>query len=391
MTRTRAARTTTERLQSVVWDKQSPLSVSVQSGRESIETLHGRFVGGRADGVEIIRIDTGAAVVHVLPTRGMAIWNIQSDSVRYGWDSPVEGPVHPSLVPLYDPSGLGWLEGFDELVTRCGLESNGAPEHDASGRLIYPLHGRIGNLPADGLQIEYDEASGRLELIGDFRESRLFFANFRLRSRLRVHAGKPTVEILDDVTNEGSAPASMQLLYHINVGVPVLQEGSRVILPIEELAPRDELAAGEIEQWDQIEDPQHGYSERVYFASLRSDEANLTTAMLQNSDASHALAVTFSTKTLPRFVVWKNTAARSDGYVTGLEPATNFPNPRSFEAEHDRVVEVKPEATVSFRVTLEPLSGSESVTAMRQRIENIAGDLQPTVHNRPNPSWSPGA
>ncbi len=389
MTKTKAARTAGDRLQSVVWDKQSPLSVSFQTGRDSIETRHGRFVGGRADGVEIVRIDTGAAVVHVLPTRGMAIWNIESGSVRYGWDSPVAGPVHPALVPLFDPGGLGWLEGFDELVTRCGLESNGAPEHDAQGRLTYPLHGRIANLPADGLQIEFDEASGRLELIGDLCESRLFFSNFRLRSRLRVRAGRPTVEILDDVTNEGSKPSTMQLLYHINVGVPVLQEGARLIMPVDRLAPKDALAAAEIDQWDQFGEPQVGYSERVYFAELKSDDTNRTTAMLQNADASHALAVTFGTKTLPRFIVWKNTADRADGYVTGLEPATNFPNPRSFEASQDRVVEIQPEETVSFRVTLNPLSNGEQVAAMRQRIENIAGDLEPTIHDAPQPGWSP--
>jgi hypothetical protein len=389
MSRTKAARTAGDRLQSVVWDKQSPLSVSVQTGPDSIETLHGRFVGGRADGVEIVRIDTGAAVVHVLPTRGMAIWNIESGSVRYGWDSPVDGPVHPSLVPLFDPGGLGWLEGFDELVTRCGLASNGAPEHDAQGRLTYPLHGRIGNLPADGLQIEFDEASGRLELIGELYESRLFFSNFRLRSRLRVHAGRPTVELLDDVTNEGSQPTTMQLLYHINVGAPVLQEGARLIIPVERLAPKDALAAGEIDRWDQFGGPQRGYSERVYFAELKSDDTHLTTAMLQNADASRGLAVTFGTKSLPRFIVWKNTADRADGYVTGLEPATNFPNPRSFEADQGRVVEIRPEETVSFRVTLEPLTDGEQVAAVRQRIDNIAGDLEPTIHDAPQPGWSP--
>ncbi len=319
----------------------------------------------------------------------MAIWNLESGSIRYGWDSPVDGPVHPSLVPLFDPGGLGWLEGFDELVTRCGLASNGAPEHDAAGRLAYPLHGRIGNLPADGLQIEFDEASGRLELIGDLRESRLFFSNFRLQSRLRMHAGRPTVEILDDVTNEGSRPATMQLLYHINVGTPILQEGARLVMPVERLAPKDALSAGEIDQWDQFGGPQGGYSERVYFAELKSDDTNLTTAMLQNADASHALAVTFGTKTLPRFVVWKNTADRADGYVTGLEPATNFPNPRSFEASQGRVVQIQPEETVSFRVTLDPLTDSEQVAAMRQRIENIAGDLEPTIHDAPQPGWSP--
>lgn len=391
MAKTKTARSLDNPLQSVAWDDQSPLTVAFDSPAGRIETRFGRFVGGRADRVEILRIDTGVVVVNVLPTRGMGIWSIESDSGRFGWHSPVDGPVHPSLVPIHDPSGLGWLEGFDELLVRCGLESNGAPEHDDSGRLAYPLHGRIANLPADGLQLEFDEVSGRLELIGDLRESRLFFSNFRLTSRLRVHAGSSTVQILDDVTNERATPATMQMLYHINVGRGVLEEGSTLIMPIEELAPKDKLSAGEIDSWNEYGAPQVGYSERVYFAKLRSDDANLTTAMLQNADASQALAVTYGTKTLPRFIVWKNTADLADGYVTGLEPATNFPNTRSFEASHDRVVELQPEQTVCFRVTLDPLSDSDSIDAMATRINKLAGDQPPTIHCVPRPGWSPGA
>ena len=54
-------------------------------------------------------------------------------TVEVGWQSPVDGPVHPQFVPLADPSGLGFLDGFDELIVRCGLESNGAPEFDERG------------------------------------------------------------------------------------------------------------------------------------------------------------------------------------------------------------------------------------------------------------------
>ncbi|WP_372899428.1 DUF4432 family protein, partial [Stieleria sp.] len=97
------------------------------------------------------------------------------------------------------------------------------------------------------------------------------------------------------------------------------------------------------------------------------------------------------TKTLPRFVLWKNTADPADGYVTGLEPATNFPNQRSFEALHDRVVKIQPEQTVCFRVTIDPLSDPESVAEMAERIRKLAGDQPPLIHPSPRPGWSPGA
>ncbi len=207
MTEAAAHRSVHQRHESITWEENSPLTISVETRQGTILTRHGRFDGGAADGVEVVEVDTGAVRVMLLPTRGMSIWRLEAGGVRFGWDSPVAGPVHPSLVPVFDPGGLGWLEGFDELVVRCGLESNGAPEYDNEGRLVYPLHGRIGNLPADSLAIEYDEASGRLEVIGEVCESKLFFKSLRLRSRLRVHAGSGQVDLLDDVTNDLSKPA----------------------------------------------------------------------------------------------------------------------------------------------------------------------------------------
>ena len=32
-----------------------------------------------------------------------------------------DGPVNPAFVNLSGLGGLGWLDGFDELLARCGL------------------------------------------------------------------------------------------------------------------------------------------------------------------------------------------------------------------------------------------------------------------------------
>lgn len=376
---------------SILWDPHSPLTMQVETRAGKIATRHGRFTGGASDQVEVIEVDTGAVRAMILPTRGMSIWLIESAGIRFAWGSPISGPVHPSQVPVFDPSGLGWLEGFDELLVRCGLESNGAPEHDDAGRLRYPLHGRIGNLPADSLSIEYDEASGRLEVVGEVLESRMFFKRIRLRSRIRFHAGIADVELLDDVTNELSQPATMQLLYHINVGSPVLGPGARVEAPLDALAPKDALSAGEIGRWNEFDAPQDGYAERVYFATLRGDDSKRTAVMLRSPIKGCALAVSFNSSTLPHFILWKNTAAESDGYVTGLEPATNYPNQRSFEQQQGRVVRLEPGDTASFRLTLHPLTDTETIEKMSARIRSLQGDQPADISSQPRADWSPGA
>lgn len=390
-TKTVSVRSHRSPVDSIRWDDESALTTTIQTRSGDVTIRFGKFVGGVSDGVEVIEVDTGEVQTMILPTRGMSIWRIDAAGTTFGWRSPVAGPIHPQHVPLFDPSGIGWLEGFDELVVRCGLESNGAPEFDDDGTLKYPLHGRIANLPASSLSIEFDEASGRVEVIGEMLEARLFVKRLRLRSRIRFQAGSPDIELMDDVTNDLATPASMQLLYHINVGSPVLGAGATLLAPIDVLAPKDTLSASEIESWNKFDGPKSGYSERVYFATLRADENHHSTAMLRSADGATGFAITVNTKTLPRFILWKNTAAEGDGYVIGMEPATNFPNTRSFENKHGRVVEIAGGETESFRVKLHPLADAESVRVMEETINKLRGDEKPTVENDPKPGWSVGA
>ena len=106
-----------------------------------------RLRGGRRDGVDLIRVDNGAMAFQVVPTRGMGLWRAACGGDRVGWDSPTrDGPIHPAYVQPHDLGGIGWLEGFDELMVRCGLMNNGAPFR--AGDAVHPLHGRIASIPA---------------------------------------------------------------------------------------------------------------------------------------------------------------------------------------------------------------------------------------------------
>jgi hypothetical protein len=68
--------------------------------------------GGLQDGVDVIEVNNGRFRFLVIPTRGMGIWRAWLGDVQLGWQAPVHGPVHPRWVNLWEPSGLGWLDGF---------------------------------------------------------------------------------------------------------------------------------------------------------------------------------------------------------------------------------------------------------------------------------------
>jgi hypothetical protein len=345
---------------------------------------------GRREGIRLVELTAGDTRVIVLPDRGLGIWKMFAGGVELGWRSPVQGPVHPSFVPLAEPSGLGWLDGFDELVARCGLVSNGAPEWDASGRLTYGLHGRIANLPAHDVAVTLDDDTGTVTLTGTIDETRFLFHALRMETRLVLEASHHRIAWTDTVTNLSDRPATMQMLYHVNIGPPMLGEGAQLIAAIDELAPRDAHAAADVPTWNRYDAPRPGRSEDVHFARLRPAADGRATAMLVSPDGTRGGVLSWRADTLPCFAVWKNQGGERDGYVTGLEPATNHPNPRSFEETQGRVVALAPGASVTFELALEVITGDRLAT-VRREIAAITAASPPVIHTTPRPGWSPGA
>jgi galactose mutarotase-like enzyme len=347
--------------------------------------------GGLSDGVEIIEVDNGAIRFTVIPTRGMGLHNLSLiDGRSVGWRSPIRGPVHPKFVNLYDPSGLGWLDGFDEFLCRCGLESNGAPEFDAAGKLLYPLHGKIANRPAHRVVVSFDEATQEIAITGEVEESRLFFSKLRLTTTIRAKLGEAKLSIRDEVTNFAATPGEMELLYHINFGGDLLNEGSQVVAPIKQLAPRNAHAALDLDRWDKYPAPQTGFAEQVYFLELAADAAGQSQVLLRNRDTSLGATVHADVRQLPCFTIWKNPAALADGYVTGLEPGTNYPNPRSFEKQQSRVVPLAPGQTRTFDVSIELHANAAAVQHATAAIGKLQAGVEPVIHHKAPENWCAG-
>lgn len=347
-----------------------------------------RLSGGRQEGLHLLSINNGVLRVCILPERGMGIWKAWSENIELGWQSPIDGPVHPQWVPLHEPTGLGWLDGFDELLVRCGLHSNGAPEHDATGILMYPLHGKIAQSPAEQLELTIDQESGEIVVRGIVEEKRFLFYHLQLVVTLRLHPGRASISICDEVTNLGATTCVMQLLYHINFGTPLLSSGAELVLPVKQMAPRDLEAARDGALWSRYEAPTAGYQERVHFFELLADAENQTRVLLKSADSNRGVSLQYDITQLPCFAQWKHTSSVNDGYVTGLEPATNFPNPRSFEAERDRVVPLAAGQCRQFDLRLNYHANAESVEKAQQSIETLSNDSTPTMHKHPLPEWS---
>ena len=348
-----------------------PFSVSMRS-------LH----GGREEGVSLIVIDNGTMKMTVVPNRGMNVLEAVAGDVRLGWDSPVDEVVNPAFIELNARGGLGWLEGFNELVTRCGYEWVGHPGED-NGELL-TLHGRAANIPASRVVLEIDEKPPyAIRLRGELQEKAFKKVDFAIMTELSTEPGRSGFSLHDTLTNQGDYAKEYQALYHSNFGMPLLEQGARFVAPVKQVSPFNAKAGEELGDWQTYRGPTSDYDETVYNVVPYADAQGETLAMLHNRDAELGVTVGFNTRELPVFSLWKNTDTEKQGYVTGLEPGTSYSYNRSYQRPLGLVPKIEPGEQKHFHVRYELLASKAAVADARKRIEAIQAGRQSEVRQEP--------
>lgn len=359
-----------------------------------------RLKGGLSDGVDQVVIDNGHFSFSVLPSRGMGIFQGNCGGNFIGWSSPVGNPVNPSFINLFEPGDTrGWLKGFNECIVRCGLHSNGAAcvdrienEDGSVSETALNMHGLIANLPAKfvELQVVFSDPI-ELVVIGVVEEAAPFFPQYRLTTRISSFVGSSKINISESVENFGGTPAEFQMLYHCNFGAPFLEEGSKLVIPALETAPRDARAAEDYDTWDLYKAPEAGYQEQNYYHDLAADAQGNTLSMLRNKAGDKGVTLRWKKEQMPYFCQWKRTASANEGYVTGMEPATNFPNAKTFERQEGRVITLQPEQKYDLELSMEVQENKEKVQAIEKEISKIQGGKKLLLHSNPKAEWSPNA
>ncbi|MCI0377330.1 MAG: aldose 1-epimerase family protein [Gemmataceae bacterium] len=343
--------------------------------------------GGRQEGSELLILDNGKLQITLVPTRGLGILDVKLGEMRLGWDSPVKEVVHPKFMNLQARGGLGWLDGFNEWLVRCGLENNGQAGPDRfinnmgdEATMELTLHGKIANLPAQEVEIVVDpKPPHRITIRGIIHERMFFGPKLELRTELSTVPGSTSFQIKDVVTNRGAQPEEFQMLYHINFGKPLLEEGARFVAPVKRVTPFSDRAAKDVKNYDRFLGPTLGYIEQVYLFQPLANKEGGTTILLHNKAADKGTSLTYSLKELPYLTLWKNTAAEADGYVCGLEPGTNYPNHRKVERKFGRVPKLAGGASHTMSIEVQVHVSAEEVAQASRRIEAIQGRVQPVL------------
>lgn len=273
--------------------------------------------GGRSHGVRALEVYTGSGLAfRVLTDRALDISACTYKGIPLHWAAPA-GEIHPAY---YEPEDTGWLRSFPGgLVSTCGLDQFGAPSRDAGGD--FGLHGRISNLPAE--QTNWSGAwvgdDYEIEIHGQVRQARLFGENLLLERCIRTRLGARWFRLEDTVTNEGFDIQPHMILYHCNLGFPLVDKASRLCVDTTATVPRDLEAEAGLQDWMHFQAPTPAYREQVFHHQLRAEKNGTVTVRVESPTAGLALNLRYELASLPHLYEWKMMG--QGAYVLGLEPA----------------------------------------------------------------------
>jgi hypothetical protein len=316
-------------------------------------TLH----GGRAEGVRGVDVKNGSGLEFtVLADRCLDIANLSYKGVNFSYISKT-GIVAPQY---FEEPVAGFARNFHGgFLSTCGLRNVGSPCEDDGEKL--GAHGRISNTPGEQVYagVEWEDGVPTMKVKGQMREAKLVGENLYLNREILCKYGKNKVYINDIVENNGFRKEPLMLLYHFNLGYPLLSGDSYLVAPTEDIMPKSPEAEAGIKEHNKFQEPTPGYNEQVFYHKLRADSEGKTFAALINPVLELGLVIRFDMKQLGRFTQWKMMA--EGDYVLGMEPCNCLVEGRAKARETGTLEFLEPGEKRDFNLEIEVLEGRERI------------------------------
>ena len=314
------------------------------------------FNDGPARGVRAFELNNGRGIeMTVLADRGLDIPYLSYKGVNVGLINKV-GVRSPYL--YQEDGAAGFLKQFYAgLLTTGGLSYAGAPCEEDGRKL--GLHGPYDNLPASQARAyaDYEGDDKVLRVCGEVRESEVFGPNLLLTRQLTLDTERDLLHIHDVVENQAFAPSPLMMVYHINFGYPLLDDGARTYYSTTEVAARTEFAEQGMHNYDLMEAPGVGREEQCYFHTGHGEGEAF--AMLHNEALGMAAVVRYDPTVLPLLCEWK--CMRAGEYALGLEPTSCGVVSRADVRKSGELTFIDSGERREFNVTIELTSDPERI------------------------------
>jgi hypothetical protein len=357
-------------------DRRSRRDLSRRTGRlEQVAGVRLVTLGDGAErGVRVLEFRTGTSFAFdVVVDRALDIGRCEHAGRSLCWQSPTgfAGPWY------YEPEGLGFLRTFGAgLLTTCGLDHALFMAEDTAAQYHYPpkptetygLHGRVGNRPARlvayGERWEGEDCV--LHATGEVLQVTVFGEQLLLRRVVEARVGESRLTISDQVVNVGHDPTPHMLLYHVNVGWPVVDDGSELLVPALAVEPRGDHR---VEGYERFHAPVAGYVEQVFEHELGAEAEERVPVAVVNRRLGLGTYEVFRRDQLPHHFVWRMLGEGT--YVVGIEPCTNRPAGRLDARARGELIELGPGESREYELELGALVGEEEIEAFAERVAAV--------------------
>jgi len=326
------------------------------------------LVDGKGRGIRAADIHSPCGIyMTALIDRGMDISNLFYNSIPIAWRS-----ANRETSPIYYESrGYEWLRTFfGGLLTTCGLTTMGMPGIDNGEEL--GLHGRISNTPAENINTSTKWLNDEyvMEISGKVRETKVFGDKLELSRKITTYMGTPKIIIEDNIENIGFTESPLMILYHINIGYPVLDKTSKLIEGKANVIPRDEDAKIDFDKFSEFSEPIKDYKEQVFFHDIAADvNGNSNIAIINpefNNGEGIGISLTFNKDNLPHLAQWKQVGEGE--YACGIEPSNSLPRGRAIEKELGKLVFLKPGEIKNYRIEFNILKSNKEIEQFKKTL-----------------------
>ena len=309
---------------------------------------------GKGRGSRAFEVRNGSGLVFTVhPDKGLDIGPAEYKGLPIAWATP-NGPVAPAF---YDDQGAEWLRSWPGgLLTTCGFLNAGGPCETAEGH--QGQHGRTDNIPAEEVNARcfWDGPRYVLEVTGTIAQTRVFGEKLVASRTIRTWLGAPEIEVSDRIENRGYQTMPLMVLYHMNMGWPLVDDCAELVAADHPVVPRDDYGEKALAEWNRINPPVANIPEQVFYHDLPADAEGMCSVAIRNPNLKVALEVSFRKRELPHFVHWKMNGAGE--YVVGIEPANCYPEGQNAMAARGLLRHIEPGETVEtlVRVRLSDLA-----------------------------------
>lgn len=310
---------------------------------------------GAERGVRVIEMRSGGGLeAEIVVDRGFDIGRLAINGTTVSWHAP-GGYAAPWLVEAQGEQGQGFLRAMSGFLSTCGYDHIRQPETEAAdlaplhptAQINYPLHGSGAHQPARliGYGIDEDAECPVLWAEGEVTQSMQFRGALRLRRRIEIPLGGDTLSLCDRVSNIGAFPMTSMMLYHCNLGYPLIDDAT--ILSMEDVQ----------EVWHSQDHDIYApfgppLSDFVSELSVHRPNAPGEMAHVRVNNPTRGLTLTlgYDTATLPALQLLRLRGAGL--YMLGIEPGSTGHRSRSAARAADELPVLAPGASRAFALDL---------------------------------------